>query len=484
MRLRGVVTSAVAGMLALTACSSSDAGAAGGVDAQALSAAVTTDAVLGHLVELEQIAAAHDGNRAAGTSGYDASVDYVARILRDKGFDVQTPEFAFDRFDVHSQSLRVGELAPEIVALTYSPSSGPDGVRGRVVPVPADDTPGCEPTDYDGLDVAGAIALVDRGSCTFADKQAVAADRGAAALLVANNSPEPLTGGTLGDAGAGRIPVGGVGQADGAALAASPGEATLVLDTITDTLRTRNVVAQTRTGSTDDVVMAGAHLDSVPEGPGVNDNGTGVGAVLETALALGPTPPAANAVRFAFWGGEELGLLGSDAYVAGLDDAQRDDIALYLNFDMLGSENAGYLSYDGDDSDRAGSGPGPEGSAGIERTFVDYLAAQGISADGTDFDGRSDYGPFIEAGIPSGGVFSGADDVKSAEQARKWGGDADQPFDRNYHSPDDTLANVDAEALGVGASAVAYAVGTYANSVEGENGVPVGDARAHARTTE
>ncbi|GAA3170973.1 hypothetical protein GCM10020255_059670 [Rhodococcus baikonurensis] len=175
-----------------------------------------------------------------------------------------------------------------------------------------------------------------------------------------------------------RIPTGGVSKASGEALAAAPGDLTLILDTSTETTKSRNVIAQTKTGATDNVVVVGAHLDSVPEGPGINDNGSGTAAVLETALQMGSSPSIENAVRFAFWGAEEVGLVGSTRYVEGLSDQERADIALYLNFDMLGSPNAGYLAYDGDNSDAVGEGPGPEGSAGIERTFVDFLAGRGL----------------------------------------------------------------------------------------------------------
>ncbi|MBM7280730.1 M28 family peptidase, partial [Gordonia rubripertincta] len=153
----------------------------------------------------------------------------------------------------------------------------------------------------------------------------------------------------------------------------------------------------------------------------------------------------------------------------------------YLNFDMIGSHNPGYLAYDGDDSDQVGEPAGPAGSDAIERTFVEHLAAGGIAVDGTDFDGRSDYGPFIEVGIPAGGVFSGADENKTAEQAAKWGGTAGQTFDENYHTDQDTLANVDRAALAKNGAAVAYGIGVYAQSVEGPNGVPVGAAREAAR---
>ncbi|MHD0280723.1 M28 family peptidase [Rhodococcus aetherivorans] len=472
----------VAAIVLLVAACSEEPPAPPPVDPAVLAGAVGIDAVVGHLTELERIATEHDGNRAVGTAGYDASVDYVAGRLRDAGFDVQTPEFDVRSFDVETETLTVAGAPVPVRALEFSPSTGPDGLTARLVPVPADDTPGCEASDYDGLDVSGAVVLVTRGVCPFFVKQQVAAERGAAALLVANNEDGALAGATLGEEGNDLVPAAGISGADGRALAAAPTTVTLVLDTRVDSVRSRNVLAQTATGSTDDVVVVGAHLDSVPEGPGINDNGTGVAAVLETALQLGSDPGVTNAVRFAFWGAEEVGLVGSTDYVASLDDAAREDIALYLNFDMLGSPNPGYLVYDGDDSDAVGAGPGPEGSAGIERTFLGYLTSRGVAADGTDFDGRSDYGPFVDAGIPSGGVFSGADDRKTPEQAGKWGGTGDAPFDPNYHSPQDTLANIDRAALGVAASAVGYGVGTYARSVTGPDGVPVGPQRAEVRS--
>jgi Zn-dependent M28 family amino/carboxypeptidase len=228
--------------------------------------------------------------------------------------------------------------------------------------------------------------------------------------------------------------------------------------------------------------MAGAHLDSVPAGPGINDDGSGVASLLETARKLGAKPNVTNAVRFAFWGAEEVGLKGSEAYVKSLDDAARADVAMYLNFDMVGSHNAGYFVYDGDDSDKVGEGPGPEGSAGIERTFGAILLQLGVTPGGTDFDGRSDYGPFIAVGIPAGGLFTGAEEKKTAAQAQQWGGESDQMFDPNYHTAQDTATNVDRAALALGAEAIGYGVGHYAQSIEGVNGVPTaGDARTTAR---
>ncbi|MFD6855792.1 M28 family peptidase [Rhodococcus sp. NPDC060090] len=450
------------------------------VDPAALADSVQIDSVMGHLTELERIATEHDGNRALGTDGFDASVEYVAGALRDAGFEVQTPEFDATLFQVDAQSLEADGQPLGVRAMGLSPTTGPDGLTAPIVRVPADDTPGCDATDYDGLDVAGSIVLVDRGVCTFTVKEQIAADEGAAALLVVNNEDGPLAGAALDEAEEPTIPVGGIAADTGRRLAAVP-SATLVLDTRTDTQRSHNVIAQTATGSPDDVVVVGAHLDSVIEGPGINDNGTGVAAVLETALQLGSEPGVTNAVRFAFWGAEEVGLVGSSRYVESLSADERNAIALYLNFDMLGSPNPGYLVFDGDDSDADGAGPGPEGSAGIERTFERFFADRGIDVDGTDFDGRSDYGPFVAFGIPAGGSFTGADDAKSPEQADKWGGTVDEAFDPNYHSPEDTLDNIDRDALSVAAASVAYGTAVYAVSLDGPDGVPSGEQRTQAR---
>ena len=161
--------------------------------------------------------------------------------------------------------------------------------------------------------------LVDRGTCQFSVKQAVAAERGAVALIVANHEDGDEMGGTLGEKTNPKIPVISITKASGDRLRGAPGDTTLMLKAGVRVEHTRNVIAQTKTGSTADVVMVGAHLDSVPEGPGINDNGSGVAAVLETALQLGPSPQVQNAVRFGFWGAEELGLRGSDNYVESLE---------------------------------------------------------------------------------------------------------------------------------------------------------------------
>jgi Zn-dependent M28 family amino/carboxypeptidase len=438
---------------------------------------VTAEEMMVHLRSLQHIADANDGNRASGTPGYQASVDYVAHVLQSKGFDVQTPEFELRLPFADAPVVTVGGANFAAKALEYTIGTPPDGVTGPLVAAGVEDTPGCTAADYDGLPVAGAVVLVDRGQCPFGSKQTAAAERGAIALIVANNVDGGEPGATLGADTDVRIPVISVSKADGVRMRAQPGVTTIRLNAGVRTQTTRNVIAQTKTGSTTDVVMVGAHLDSVPAGPGIDDDGSGVAAVLETALQLGSSPDVHNAVRFGFWGAEELGLLGSANYIQSLGADALKDIALYLNFDMIASPNPGYFTYDGDQSTPLGPQQDPprvpEGSAGIERTLVELLKEAGKTAQDTSFDGRSDYESFTRAGIPAGGVFTGAVTDMTEEQAKLWGGAAGQPFDPNYHQKTDTLDHIDQAAFDINGKAAAYSVGLYAQDLSGRNGVPV-----------
>jgi Zn-dependent M28 family amino/carboxypeptidase len=448
--------------------------------AASLRGRVTTDAMMAHLTKLQDIANANGNTRAVGTPGYDASVDYVVGKLRDKGFDVQTVQFDARVFHSDPGSVTVADKKFDARALEFTLATPPVGVTGPLVAVPVDASPGCNASDYDNLPINGAVVLVDRGTCPFAQKENAAVQRGAVAMVVADNVVEERMGGTLGETTDVKIPVVSVTKSDGALLRTTVGPATVKLSAATKTMQARNVIAQTKTGLTSDVVMAGAHLDSVPEGPGINDNGSGVAAVLETALQLGSSPQVHNAVRFGFWGAEELGLIGSRKYVESLDVNALKDIALYMNFDMLASPNPGYFTYDGDQSmplDKRGSPVVPEGSAGIERSLAAYLNSAGKTPQDTSFDGRSDYDGFTLAGIPSGGLFSGAENKKTQEQAKLWGGAADQPFDPNYHKSTDTLDHIDRTELGINGGGVAYAMGLYAQDLTGRNGIPIREDR-------
>ncbi|HEY0639256.1 MAG TPA: M28 family metallopeptidase [Pseudonocardiaceae bacterium] len=444
---------------------------------------VTGDNAHRHLRAFQRIGDTY-GSRATNTPGYDASVEYVAGKLRDAGYLVSTPSFNYDEEVNDAEVVSVGGQNYTLVKMQYSPLTPVGGITAPLALVPQDADPGCTMADFAGQDFTGRIAMIRRGGCAFEIKQLNAAAAGAVAVVVLNNQPGDRFVGTLGSPASGRIPTGTVKQTDGDILAGLAGStATVDLRSHLETRTSRNVLAQTRQGRTDNVVMAGAHLDSVPEGPGINDNGTGSAALLETALQLGGRAKVRNAVRFAWWGTEEEGLIGSEAYVAGLSFEEQLDIALYLNFDMIGSPNAAYFVYDGDNSDGVGAGPGPFGSAQIEQTFAGFLGAIGVQTEGTDFTGRSDYGPFIAVGIPAGGLFTGAEGVKTAAQAAKWGGTAGIAYDPCYHAACDTLGNVDRTAFDRNADAMAWSVGLYATSTEDVNGVPSRTARASLRAT-
>jgi Zn-dependent M28 family amino/carboxypeptidase len=269
---------------------------------------------------------------------------------------------------------------------------------------PATSSSGCEATDFAGLDFSGPadIALIQRGTCFFAVKAVNAEAAGAEAVIILNQGNSATRMGLIvanasalpdGTPSNLTIPVVGASFPNGIALSQPGSQAFIDVDP-PETRTNHNMIAELPGKNDDNVVMAGAHIDSVQAGPGIQDNGSGSSAILETAVQMAKVKPV-NTVRFAWWGGEELGLVGSTAYVNDRIQEELDDIALYLNFDMIGSPNFVYFIYDGDDSDGVGAGPGPEGSAQIEQFFENFYEARDLPLLGTDFSGRSDYGPFI-----------------------------------------------------------------------------------------
>ena len=432
---------------------------------------VDVDGVREHQAAFQAIADANGGIRTSGTPGYDASADYVVERMEAAGYDVTVQEFDFQTFI---------NLAPPLLTQVAPPPGGPivnnimsysgsGDVEAAVTALPAADaTPGCEPGDFAGFQ-AGNIALISRGACAFGLKATNASNAGAVGVVIYNNVAGAISG-TLGNDFTLDIPVTSVTQEVGQTLADTPG---LVLGLITSTFRgqatTSNVFAEREGKNTDNVVIAGGHLDSVDAGPGINDNGSGSGALLEVAEQMAKVKPQ-NTVRFAWWGAEEASLVGSTFYVNNLSQAELDEIALYLNFDMVGSPNHVLFVYDGDDSDGVGAGPGPAGSDLIEEKFEEFFNSRGLPFKGTDFSGRSDYGPFIAVGIPSGGLFTGAEGIKTAEEAVIWGGVAGEQYDQCYHQACDTIDNVNLDALDANSDAIAYATLSYAMSTELING--------------
>ncbi|WP_105031503.1 M28 family peptidase [Arthrobacter ruber] len=450
-----------------------------------LRAAVTVDKVVGHLTALDAIAEANGNTRASGTEGYADSVDYIVAKLRAAGYSPTVQPFLFPYFAELSPAVleRTEPLgttygADDVATMTFS---GAGDVLGAIEAVDtngtasATGTSGCEASDFAGF-TPGSIALVQRGSCTFAVKATHAAAAGAAAVVVFNTGVGANTGavaGTLGEPGIVDIPVVGASFAAGVDLIGEDVAGRVAADTVSENRETYNVVAETSTGNPDNVVMVGAHLDSVLAGPGINDNGTGSAGILAVAEGMSKVKTA-NKVRFAWWGAEEEGLLGSEFYVADLaEKGGLDAVGLYLNFDMIGSPNFGRFVYDGDNS-AFPVGPdaaaGPEGSGQIEQDFHDYFASQGLASGETAFSGRSDYGPFIAQGIPAGGLFTGAEGIKTAEQATLFGGVAGAPYDACYHAACDDTNNLSLEALDQMSDAVAHLTVTYAESTFGVNG--------------
>ncbi|MEK9519309.1 M28 family metallopeptidase [Streptomyces sp. NPDC087908] len=465
-------------VLASPATAVKDPGAAPARDAAKLAKKLVTASTgqdaYKHLQKFQAIADSAGGHRAAGTLGHDASAAYVYTQLKKAGYNVSYEQFDFIYTQTLAEKVSVESPAPralDVRAMTYTKSTPVGGVKVDLVAVPvdADGTTGCEPGDYASGTFTGKVALIKRGGCSFAIKQEQAAAAGATGAIIYNNVDGILSG-TLGEPAAGKIPTGGISLAEGEKLAADlakgPVKLSFEIRQLQEKRVTNNVIAETKGGNAANTVMLGSHLDSVTAGPGINDNGSGSAGLLQTALELAKTKEKVrNKVRFAWWSAEENGLLGSDHYVKNLTALDRREIKLYLNFDMIASPNYGLFVYDGDNSDNVGEGAGPEGSAQLERDITTFMDARGLPHEGTDFSGRSDYGPFIKVGIPSGGTFTGAEGIKTAAQAAKFGGTAGVAYDVNYHAKGDDLKNVNMKAFDANIKVIANAVGTYAHDI-------------------
>jgi Zn-dependent M28 family amino/carboxypeptidase len=452
---------------------------------------VTLEGVRAHQERLQEIAdraekSDYPGSRAAGTPGYADSVDYVAERLEKAGYEVSFSPVEFD-YNFPAVLRQVTPAAAEYETGVFT-GSGSGTVEGTVIPVdvalapPRASTSGCEAADFAGTDWSGGadIALVQRGTCTFGLKARNAQDAGAEAVVVFNQGDAPDREELLVATAAFldlestqpsglTIPVVGASFAQGEALAQAG--STAFVEVLPSERRTdQSVIAELPGTNPDNVVMAGAHLDSVGDGPGINDNGSGSAALLETALMMANTEHE-NTLRFGWWAAEELGLLGSAAYVESLSPEERERIALYMNYDMVGSPNYVQMVYDADQSSFEAPVPVPDGSTAIEDVYERYYTLIGEPYDDTEFSGRSDYEAFILNGIPSSGLFTGAEVVKTEAQAGIWGGTAGEAFDPCYHADCDTYGNVSEHALDVNSDLIAYAMLTFAYSTESVNGV-------------
>ena len=369
-----------------------------------------------HLQALQR--AATGGTRAAGSPGDRATADYIVRRLRAAGYRVSTQRFRVPLFRERRPSRIAGlRRGRDFLPLTYS---GSGAAAGRVHRVGL----GCEPSQ---ILRRGEVAVAERGVCTFQRKAELAQRGGAAALLVVSDRGAPFSGSLMGPGTRIRIPVLAVSTSAGRDLS---GRVRIRVDAESGRRITRNVIAEAGPGQAERVVMAGAHLDSVVSGPGLNDDGSGVAAVLEVAeqLAGKPLPDGAR-VRFGFWAAEEIGLVGSRRYVTRLPRDERRRIAAYVNLDMVGSPKGRLAVYEGDDP------PNRKIEAALREELADDARQE-------DLGGSSDHASFDDADIPVGGLFTG--------------------LDRCYHRACDTLGNVDEDLAARAARATAGALVTLA----------------------
>ena len=491
---RGVIAALTGLALAGTLLAAPAAPAATTTNSSALRNAVTVNGVMEHEKKFQQIANRNDGTRVSGTAGFDQSADYVAGRLQAAGYQVSRQQFDFAFFqenatpqlDQVSPTPTVYQPGVDFSTMDYSGSGNPTAplVATNDIVIPPGATAstsnsGCETSDFPA-NTSGSIVLIQRGTCDFVVKANNAENLGAVGVIIfnegqANLGRDGLLLGTLGSPDV-SIPVTGTTFALGEALynqlQSGPVTMHMFTDTTSEIRTTENVFGVTPGGRADREVVVGAHLDSVAEGPGINDNGSGISTILEIAeemSELGISP--VNKVRFAFWGAEESGLIGSEHYVASLSKQQQHNISVNLNFDMVGSPNFVRFVYDGD-GDETGI-KGPSGSAQVEDVFLDYFAGRGLETDPTAFDGRSDYGPFIAVGIPAGGLFTGAEGIKSAAQAAIYGGTAGIAYDPCYHQACDTIDNVNTTAINQMSDATAHATlvfGMTRSDVSGTKG--------------
>lgn len=417
---------------------------------------VTVEGIRLHQKAFQEIADKNRGTRRAGSGGYTDSVNYVSERMKNAGFQVRLQEFPMLLSeDLSPPELKI--LSPleytfkALVDFASMSSQGKASIDAEVEAIdlatpsrePNHSSSGCEATDFAKFK-RGNIALIQRGKCSFEEKAKNAIKAGASGVIIFNdgNSERNEHLSTRLNLSA-EIPIIGASfetgnRLRGQVLSGPTGiKLHMKVDSKSETLQCQNVIAESAAGDSDRVVVVGAHLDSVRSGPGINDNGSGSATILSIAekyaeLGLVPT----NKLRFIWFGAEELGLVGSEYYVNSLTTTEKTQILGMLNFDMLGSSNYVRFVYDGDSSPR-----NPAGSGFIEKIFLDFFGAQSLVTHPTAFNGRSDYGPFIGAGIPAGGLFSGAEGIKSSRLAQIYGGQAGEPFDPCYHRSCDNFTN-------------------------------------------
>eukprot|EP00002_Diphylleia_rotans_P041132 TRINITY_DN992_c0_g1_i1.p1 TRINITY_DN992_c0_g1~~TRINITY_DN992_c0_g1_i1.p1 ORF type:complete len:485 (+),score=104.96 TRINITY_DN992_c0_g1_i1:58-1512(+) len=442
-----------------------------------LSDAVSVENIVKHLQKLQEIAYLPESNGSRSIlNGFNKSADYVVEMLqKNTNFKVYKQHMNVPIWTEKSPS-KLSLVSPISVNFTYDQDFGPltEGgsgshiVTGQIQYV----TGGCEEGDWRSF-VRGKVALVGTGGpCEEFQKALYAQQYGASAYLLHSQSTSTYYAGSrlrereweYGDPLV-TLPSVGITFTVAQILRGSPSSTIqLTFDATYEIHPTFNLLADTLDGDDNSVVIVGAHLDSVPKGPGIVDNGSGSMSLLETALqfaSLRINP--VNKIRFAWWGAEELGTVGSRYYVRTFAQSQPEElnkIALYMNFDMIGSPNFNRYVYD------ASTTPPQiqDGSRVIQEVFETNFRNQNRAYELVEMAGGSDYQPFLLANIPVGGLHSGASEIKTARERTRYGGLAGAATDPCYHGPCDTVENIDRNILQDNSKGMAFGVETFAKT--------------------
>ncbi|KAK0631044.1 hypothetical protein B0T17DRAFT_529953 [Bombardia bombarda] len=439
------------------------------ISSEALQDTIRSDNLLARAKELYEIAKLSEDEfnhptRVIGSAGHAGTLAYIYSALEKLGdyYTLSTQPFPAVSGQVFESRLVLGNSVPgsaSPMSLT-PPTKNKEPVHGDLVLVAND---GCNADDYPAS-VAGNIAFILRGACAFGSKSELAGKAGAVAAIVYNYEKGGVAG-TLGTPSPDHIATFGLSGKDAAPVLESFKDGRKVdgiayIDAEVNIITTNNILAQTTEGDPDNCVMLGGHSDSVPEGPGINDDGTGSLTLLEIATQL-TNFSVSNCVRFAWWAGEEEGLLGSDYYVDVLPAEENRKIRLFMDYDMLASPNFAYQVYD------ARNDVNPVGSQELRDLYVDWYTAHGLNYTFVPFDGRSDYDGFIRNGIPGGGIATGAEGVKTKDEAKMFGGKEGDWYDPCYHQLCDDVGNLNMTAWEVNTKLVAHSVATFAKTFEG-----------------
>ncbi|KAF2730638.1 Zn-dependent exopeptidase [Polyplosphaeria fusca] len=404
--------------------------------------------------------------RVIGSAGHLGTLSYIYEQILQLGdyYQLSNQSFPAVSGNIFQYRLVIGNDVPKSaypMSLT-PPTRDKEPVYGNLALVK---NQGCQSTDFPP-EVAGNIAFIERGLCPFGTKSENAGRAGAiAAIVYDNQNGSSPFGGTLGTPSPYHVATFSLSKDEATPylkkLAKNkPVDAIAFIDSEVKTILTINIIAQTTSGSASNIVMLGAHSDSVASGPGINDDGTGTLSLLEVATQLTKFS-LHNAVRFAWWAGEEEGLLGSDYYVATLPRAENEKIRMFMDYDMMGSPNFAYQVYN------ATNARNPVGSQELRDLYVGWYEGQGLNYTFIPFDGRSDYDGFIRNGIPGGGIATGAEGVKSKVEKEMFGGREGEWYDPCYHQLCDDVGNVNVSAWVVNTKLIAHSVATYAESLEG-----------------